>query len=131
MDGNGKRKGELASERRLKRELQTVLEIEEKKDARYGLEVHRKTSEDMSKVLLSAGVAPSYKAVRSIVALLYDVAEAMKCSEERWLANGEEKEYETRAYTNRHGVRLCQTSAIEAEAPPPRAPSFPSIPSDF
>ncbi len=117
MDGNGKRKGELAKRGILGKELRAFAMAQELGDARYGIVVHRRIAKDIGAVLTYAGVKPTYKAVKSLIFLLYDQAEAMKCSEEHWLAKGEDKEYETRAYTNRHGVRLCQLSATEADLP--------------
>lgn len=127
MEGNGKRKGELARRGILGKELRAFAMANEMKDARHGTAVHRRVAREIDAILISAGVRPTYKAVKSLVLLLYDQAEAMKCSEEHWLAMGEEKEYETRAYTDRHGIRLCQLSATGADSPPPGAP-HPPIP---
>jgi hypothetical protein len=122
MDRNGL-KGECGLEtRRFRRELQKAICNEDKKDARYGMRQHRKLMTSLVSVLEYAGIDPSRKCVRDLARMLYEVVEAMESSREHWNGPRKEKEYETRLYTNKEGIRLFQTSTIEADSaasPPP------------
>lgn len=106
----------------LRRELQRAIHEEEKKDGRYGIGLHRRLKRDLSQILAAAGLDESNKRVRGMACMLYEVVEAMRSSREAWKTTGKKKEYETRAYTDSDGIRLCQTSTIEAASPPPQAP---------
>ncbi|HUB92723.1 MAG TPA: hypothetical protein VL945_02075 [Candidatus Saccharimonadales bacterium] len=127
MDRNGKRKGEQGMDAKLRRELQRAVCAEEKKDGRYGTGLHRKLKRDLSKLLAAAGLDESNMTVREMARMLYEVAEAVWCSREVWQKLEKKREYEMRAYIGKDGIRLFQTSTIEADSPPPQAPPILSI----
>jgi hypothetical protein len=54
-----------------------------------------------------------------------ELVELARISREYWDGFGIRKEYETRIYVNKDGIRLFQSSTIEADSPPPRPLSCP------
>jgi|GEM_PF-5885039 hypothetical protein len=56
-----------------------------------------------------------------------ELKELMRISREYWEGFRIEKEYETRVYINKDGIRLFQSSTIEADSPAASAHPFLSI----
>lgn len=61
---------------------------------------------------------------RDLRRLHNELKELMWLSREYWDGFRMEKEYEIRIYVNKDGIRLFQSSTIEAESPPPRGSPF-------
>lgn len=53
-----------------------------------------------------------------------ELKELARISREYWRGFRISKEYETRVYVNKDGIRLFQSSTIEAESPPPHGSPF-------
>lgn len=59
---------------------------------------------------------------RNLRRLQKEIKELTWLSKEYWYGFGIDKGYETRVYINRDGIRLYQSSTIEAEPLPPHSP---------
>ncbi|MDE1834214.1 MAG: hypothetical protein KGH64_02660 [Candidatus Micrarchaeota archaeon] len=121
MDRKEKGERELGATEKFWMYMHKAMEEEDKKYGRYGVWLHRMLTKYLSYVLQAAGLSPDRKCVRDIALLDYEIAE---CA---WLSQRTGKEYEIRSYVNCEGIRLFQTSTIEAETPPPRSSPFLSI----
>lgn len=64
---------------------------------------------------------------RDLQRLRREITELMNMSKEYWEGFRMERDYETRVYINKDGIKLFQSSTIEAESQPPHGSPILSI----